>query len=113
LHGVMVFGGRRFGTVVRSNGFRWLVARFFAKKPQKWPFWSISAPLRRLKGWTKALYIETDKGSGWQFLAIDTVPHYIDTAPITAPATWLYRAMYLVNDERVGVWSDIKSITVG
>jgi len=67
--------------------------------------------------WTKgdadALMIETDKGSGsWQFLAIDTVPHYPDTTTITTPSVWKYRAMYMVNDERVGQWSDVASITV-
>jgi hypothetical protein len=65
------------------------------------------------KGKADALYIEADKGSGWQFMAVDTIPHYTDTTPITGPATWKYRAMYLVNDERVGNWSDIMSITVG
>ncbi len=67
--------------------------------------------------WTKgdadALMIESDKGSGsWQFLAIDTVPHYPDTTTISAPSLWKYRAMYMVNDERVGQWSDVASITV-
>ena len=46
-------------------------------------------------------------------MAIDTVPHYTDTTPITTPATWKYRAIYLVDDERVGTWSDIMSVTVG
>jgi len=67
--------------------------------------------------WTKgdadALHIETDKGTGWQFLAVDTVPHYTDTTAIAAPGVWKYRAMYIVNDERVGQWSDVVSITVG
>lgn len=66
--------------------------------------------------WTKgdadALRIETDKGSGWQFLAVDTVPHYQDTTPITAAAVWKYRAMYLLDDQLVGQWSDVASITV-
>jgi hypothetical protein len=65
------------------------------------------------KGKADALYIETDKGSGWQFLAVDTVPHYTDTTTIAAPAVWKYRAIYLVSDERVGVWSDTGSIPVG
>jgi len=67
-----------------------------------------------VKGDADAVHIETDKGTGtWQFLAIDTVPHYPDTTPITAPGVWKYRAMYMVNDERVGQWSDVVSITVG
>ncbi len=54
-----------------------------------------------------ALLIETDKGTGkWEFLAVDTVPHYTDTTAITTPGTWKYRAMYMVSDERVGQWSD-------
>ena len=68
--------------------------------------------------WTKgdadALYIETDKGTGtWAFLSVDTVPHYTDTTPIAGHATWKYRAIYLMADERVGQWSDVASIAVG
>ena len=67
--------------------------------------------------WTKgdadSIRIESDKGAGWQFLAVDSVPHYTDTTPITAAATWRYRAMYIVNDELVGQWSDVASIGVG
>lgn len=66
--------------------------------------------------WTKgnadALHIETDKGNGWRFMAVDTVPPYTDPTPITTPATWTYRAIYLVDDERVGLWSDMVSIAV-
>jgi len=65
------------------------------------------------KGGADSLHIETDKGAGWQFLAVDSVPHYTDTTPVTAAATWKYRAMYIVNDELVGQWSDVGSITVG
>ena len=61
-----------------------------------------------------AIRIEVDRtGTGFQFLAIDTVPHYTDTAPITAPATWKYRAMYLIGDQLVGQWSAVESIVVG
>ncbi|HTH56710.1 MAG TPA: hypothetical protein VL728_11745 [Cyclobacteriaceae bacterium] len=66
-----------------------------------------------VKGDADALYIETDKGTGWQFLAVDTVPHYTDTTRIAAASSWKYRAMYLVNDEKVGQWSDVASIAVG
>ena len=66
--------------------------------------------------WTKgdadSIRIESDKGTGWQFLAIDSVPHYTDTTPITAAATWKYRAMYIVADELVGQWSDVASVAV-
>lgn len=66
-----------------------------------------------VKGDADALFIETDKGTGWQFLAVDTVPHYTDTTRITAASSWKYRAMYLVNDEKVGQWSAVESIAVG
>jgi hypothetical protein len=60
------------------------------------------------------LYIEVDRGTGpWQFLAVDMVPHFEDTTPVAAHATWKYRAIYLINDERVGQWSDVVSVAVG
>jgi len=60
-----------------------------------------------------ALYIEVDRDrQGWKFLAVDTEPDYTDTAAITAPAMWKYRAIYLISDEKVGKWSDIASIAV-
>lgn len=65
-----------------------------------------------IKGEADSLRIESDKGNGWQLLSIDTVPHYTDTTPITAPAVWKYRAMYQIADEQVGMWSDVNSITV-
>jgi hypothetical protein len=66
------------------------------------------------KGGADALHIESDKGTGtWQFMAVDAVPHYPDLTPITAPGVWKYRAMYLVNDQLVGQWSAVASISVG
>jgi hypothetical protein len=65
------------------------------------------------KGHSDGIRIEADKGSGWQFLAVDTIPNYTDTAPIAAPGTWKYRAMYFISDEPVGQWSDVAGITVG
>jgi hypothetical protein len=29
------------------------------------------------------------------------------------PGIWKYRAIYLINDEKVGQWSDVASIAVG
>ena len=62
-----------------------------------------------------ALKIEVDRGNGvFVFLAMDSVPHYIDTlalAPGTA-AVWRYRAIYLMGDEVFGQWSDVVSIAV-
>ena len=67
-----------------------------------------------VKGQADAVRIETDKGAGaWSFLAIDSVPHYTDTTPITAPAVWKYRVIYIMADEMVGQWSDVVSINVG
>lgn len=64
------------------------------------------------KGKANAVRIESDKGTGWQFLAVDSVPHYIDNTPVTTPGTWRYRAMYIIADELVGQWSDVISINV-
>jgi hypothetical protein len=70
-------------------------------------------------GWTKrgmdALRIEVDRGKGWEFLAIDTMPDYTDTAPLPPPgqsAVWKYRAIYLLDDQPVGQWSDPVSMAV-
>lgn len=66
-----------------------------------------------VKGDADALHIESDKGTGWQFLAVDTIPHYTDSTRITTASSWKYRAMYIVNDELVGQWSAVESIAVG
>lgn len=67
--------------------------------------------------WTKSgadsVYIEVDRGSGnWEFLAVDSVPHYTDKTPVAQHSVWKYRAIYLIKDERVGQWSDPASIAV-
>lgn len=72
-------------------------------------------------GWTKqgmdALEIHVDRdGKGFVFLTIDTVPDYLDTAPLpaaSAGAVWKYKAIYRQDDAQVGQWSDIASIAVG
>jgi hypothetical protein len=65
------------------------------------------------KGAADAIRIEVDRnGEGWKFVAIDAVPHYKDYTPVAQPAVWKYRAIYLINDEIVGQWSDESSITV-
>jgi hypothetical protein len=67
-----------------------------------------------VRGEADAVYIEVDRGNGlWQFLAVDTVPHYTDSVSITTHANWKYRAIYLIRDERIGQWSDVASIAVG
>ena len=70
--------------------------------------------------WTKggfdALEIWVDRGTGtFSYLANDTVPDYLDTAPLPAAgqsATWRYRAIYRLGDERVGQWSNVAVIAV-
>ena len=68
------------------------------------------------KGGFDALEIWVDRGSGtFAYLAIDTVPDYLDTAPLPASgqsALWKYKAIYRLNDQQVGNWSDVVSIAV-
>jgi hypothetical protein len=63
------------------------------------------------------LEIHVDRGSGaFSFLALDTEPDYLDTAPLPAPgqtALWKYKAIYRLHDEQVGQWSDVASMVVG
>jgi hypothetical protein len=66
-----------------------------------------------------AIRIECDRGiavagqSGWALAGIDTMPHFTDTTPITVPAVWKYRAIYLIGHEPVGQWRNVPSISVG
>jgi hypothetical protein len=49
------------------------------------------------------------------YLAIDTVPDYLDSIPLPAPGAgdvWRYKAIYRLHDEQVGQWSDTASISV-
>jgi hypothetical protein len=60
------------------------------------------------------LRIEVNRGSGWVFLTVDTIPNYSDK--VQAPkvsAVWKYRAMALKGDTLVGQWSDEVAVTVG
>ncbi len=71
-------------------------------------------------GWSKSgmdgIEIWVDRGTGaFAFLTIDTVPDYLDTAPLPAAgvsAVWKYKAIYRLNDEQVGQWSDVATIGV-
>jgi hypothetical protein len=60
--------------------------------------------------------IYVDRGTGtFTFLALDTHPHYTDTAPLPAAgasAVWKYKAIYHLDDTETGLWSDVASITV-
>ncbi len=68
------------------------------------------------KGHADALEIWVDRGTGTSaFLAMDTVPDYVDTFALPAPgqtALWKYKAIYRLNDEQVGQWSDVVSQAV-
>jgi len=60
------------------------------------------------------LYIDiyVDRGFGWQYLATDTLPDFIDTHTSDRPVTWKYRAIYRLNDEQVGQWSNEAHIDI-
>ena len=67
------------------------------------------------KGKFSGILIEKDSGDGFVMLDRDFLPDFIDHSPLPArgqSAIWMYRASYLIGDEKVGVWSDIVTITV-
>jgi hypothetical protein len=62
------------------------------------------------------IHIEVDRGDGqaFRFLTQDSTPGYNDTAPRpAAPTKWTYRAIFMVDDAHVGVWSNSVSVLVG
>jgi len=70
-------------------------------------------------GWKKSgmdgIVFPADRGTGFGFFAIDTIPDYTDTAPMPPAgqsAVWKYKAIYRLNDERAGQWSDVVSLPV-
>ena len=70
-------------------------------------------------GWFKqgmdGLEIWVDRGSGFGYLAINTVPDYTDATPLPSAgqsALWKYKAVYRKADKQVGQWSNIVSIAV-
>jgi hypothetical protein len=69
--------------------------------------------------WKKAgfsgILIEKDNGAGFVTLDKDFSPDFIDNSPMPAAgesAVWKYHASYLLGDEKVGMMSDIVSVTV-
>ena len=60
--------------------------------------------------------IYVDRGTGtFAFLALDTIPNYTDTHALPAAgatAIWKYKAIYRLDDEQAGQWSDVVSVTV-
>ena len=60
------------------------------------------------------LQVDRGDGKGFVLLNFDTTPGYIDTAPMPAALTkWKYKAIYRVGDQRVGLWSNEATLTVG
>jgi hypothetical protein len=52
-------------------------------------------------------------GQKWPFLTTDTEPDYLDTAPLPPAgqsAVWKYRAIYLLDDQPAGQWSEPATI---
>ncbi len=59
------------------------------------------------------IWVDRNDGKGSVLLTVDPTPGYTDTQPFPAAHTvWTYRAIYLVADARVGVWSQYVSIAV-
>jgi hypothetical protein len=71
--------------------------------------------LRWKKGKYQGVEIWKDTGAGFKKLDRDMRPDYIDKSnlpPQGTSATWSYKMIYLLNDELMGSWSDVVSITV-
>jgi len=61
------------------------------------------------------IYVDRKDGAGFVFLVTDTFPDYLDTIPVPAgvqTAVWDYKAVYSINDEQVGQFSDPMPVTV-
>lgn len=70
-----------------------------------------------IKGKTDGIELLVDRGDGkgFVFLAVDTTPDYLDTFELPASgasAVWKYKAIYRLNDARIGQWSDEVQFTV-
>lgn len=60
------------------------------------------------------LQVDRNDGKGFVLLAYDTTPNYTDTMSFpSAPTKWRYQAIYRVNDDRVGQWSNPISVAIG
>ena len=68
--------------------------------------------------WTKkkmtAIVLFVDRGNGYELLATDNVPNYIDQYPIEKGQTaiWKYKGIYMYKDDKVGLFSDEITVTV-
>lgn len=71
--------------------------------------------LRWKKGKYEGVEIWKDNGSGFAKLDRDMKPDYIDKTELPKAGTtalWKYKMIYLLNDEPIGNWSDVVSVTV-
>jgi len=60
------------------------------------------------------IHVDRADGKGWVILTFDTTPGYLDSTPFpTALTHWKYRAIYRLDDSRVGLWSAEISVKVG
>lgn len=67
------------------------------------------------KGNFTGIFIEKDIGAGFVTLDKDFSPDFVDNSAMPAQgesAIWRYRAIYLLGDDKVGLMSDIVTITV-
>lgn len=71
--------------------------------------------------WTKGpaegidIYVDRQDGAGFVFLATDTKPDYLDTVALPAgvdSAVYEYKAIYRIDDEQTGQFSDPIRVTV-
>jgi hypothetical protein len=59
------------------------------------------------------IWVDRGDGKGFVFLTIDTTPGYTDTQAFPAALTkWTYKAIYRVDEQQFGLWSQPVSITV-
>ena len=59
------------------------------------------------------IWVDRGDGKGFVFLTIDTTPGYTDTQAFPAALTkWSYKAIYRVDEQQFGLWSQPVSITV-
>jgi hypothetical protein len=57
--------------------------------------------------------VDRGDGKGYGLLTIDTTPGYTDTQPFPAASVkWTYKAIYRLDDNQVGLWSQPASVTV-
>ena len=62
------------------------------------------------------LYVDRMDGKGFVFLATDMRSPYVDKARLpdgVESARWEYKAIYIQDDESIGKFSDVASVTVG